>query len=134
MRGKETGQGTRNRALKSQRTTQSNKPARLALHAQRSLLGSLRLDDRRTRMLEHLLANLGQAEASRGSIEQPYAEPLLQQSDATTHARFGHSKRASRRREATIEDDGHKELEIVEVAHRDPDRRRFGTSFPPGLD
>jgi hypothetical protein len=37
-------------------------------------------------MFENLLADLGQAESSRGSIEQPHSEPLLQQSDATTDA------------------------------------------------
>jgi hypothetical protein len=37
-------------------------------------------------MFEDLLADLGQAEASRRSIKQPHSEPLLQQSDAPTDA------------------------------------------------
>lgn len=86
MGGKETRQGTGNRALKSERAAQSNKPARLGLHSKRGLLGSFGLDHRCPGVLENLLADLGQAESSRGSIEQPHSEPLLQQGDATTNA------------------------------------------------
>ena len=82
--GKEARQGTGNGALKSERTAQSNKPARLGLHSKRDLLGGFSLDDRGPCMLEDLLADLGQAEPSRGSIEQPHSEPLLQQGNATT--------------------------------------------------
>ena len=74
MGSQETRQGTGNRALKSERTTQSNEPPRLGLHSKRCLLGSFSLDHRSPRMLENLLANLGQAESSRGSIEQPHSE------------------------------------------------------------
>jgi len=86
MGGKEVRNGSSNCALESERAAQSNKPARLSLHPKRGLLGGLSLDDRRARMLEDLLADLGQTESSRGSIEQPHAEPLLQQSDAPTDA------------------------------------------------
>jgi hypothetical protein len=118
--GEETRQGTGNHILKSERTTQSNKPARLGLHPKRGLLGSFSLDDRCPRMLEDLLSDLGQAESPRGSIEQPHSEPILKQSDATTDARFWYAKHASGRREAAIEDDGRKELEIVKIAHHLP--------------
>ena len=117
MGGKEIRERGSDRALKSERTTQSNKPARLSLHAKRGLLGGLGFDDRRTRMFEDLLAHLGQTKPSRRPIEQTHAEPLLQQSDAPTDARFGDSKRASGCREPAIENDSGKELEIVKVAH-----------------
>src|ERR1700722_596969 len=84
--GKETRQGIGDGALKSERAAQSNKPPRFALPAKRGFLGGLSLDHRRARMFEDLLADLGQAEASRGSIEQPHSEPLLQQSDAPADA------------------------------------------------
>ena len=84
--GKESRQGTGDCVLKSERAAQSNKPARLGLHSKRRLLGGLGLDNRRARMFENLLAALGQAEASRRSIEQPHSEPLLQQGDATANA------------------------------------------------
>jgi hypothetical protein len=84
--GKEARQGTDKRLLKSERAAQSNQPAGLGLHSKRGLLGGLSLDHRRARMFEDLLADLGQAEASRGSIEQPHSEPLLQQSDAPADA------------------------------------------------
>ena len=86
MGGEKTRQGAGNCALKSERTAQSNEPARLALHAKRGLFGGLGFDDRGARMLEDLLADLGETKASRCSIEQPHAKPLLQQSDATTDA------------------------------------------------
>ena len=116
MGGKETRQGGSNRALKSERTAQSNEPARLSLHSKRGLLGSFSLDDRRTRMFEDLLADLGQTKSSRRSIEQPYSEPLLQQSDAPTDSRFGQPERAGGGRKPAMDNDGRKELEIVEVA------------------
>jgi hypothetical protein len=82
MGGKETRHRGRNRALKSERTAQSNEPARLCLHSQRGFLGGFGLDDRRMRMFEDLLADLGQTKPPRRSIEQSHAESLLQQSDA----------------------------------------------------
>jgi hypothetical protein len=88
MGGKEARHGSRDRALQSERAAQSNKPARFSLHSKRGLLGSLSLDDRSARMLEDLLTDLGQPKSPRGPIEQPHAEPLLQQGDATTDARF----------------------------------------------
>jgi hypothetical protein len=80
--------------LKSERTTQSNEPARLGLHSKRGLLGGLSLDDRRARMFEDLLADLGQTESSRRSVKQSHSKSLLQQRDAPTDARFWHPKRA----------------------------------------
>jgi hypothetical protein len=113
----ETRQGTRDRILKSKRAAQSNQPARLGLHSKRGLFGSLGLDDRRARMFENLLANLGQAESSRRSIKQPNAKSLLQQCYAPTDPRFWHPERACGGREAVMKNDRCKELEIVEVAH-----------------
>src|ERR1700722_15489583 len=84
--GKETRQGIGDGALKSERAAQSNKPPRFALPAKRGFLGGLSLDHRRARMFEDLLADLGQAEASRGSIAPPHSEPPLQQSDAPADA------------------------------------------------
>ncbi len=82
MGGKEARHGSSNRALKSERTAQSNKPARLCLHSQRGLLGSFSLDDRGMCMLKDLLAHMGQTKPPRRSIEQPHAEALLQQGNA----------------------------------------------------
>jgi hypothetical protein len=84
MGSEEARHGGRNRTLKPERTTQSDEPARLGLHSKRGLLSSLSLDYRSARMLEDLLADLGQTKSSRRSIEQPHSEPLLQQSDAPT--------------------------------------------------
>jgi hypothetical protein len=78
MSGEEIRQRTGNRALKSERAAQSNQPARLGLHSKRGLFGGLRLDDRRTRMFEDLLADLGQTESSRRSIKQSNAKSFLQ--------------------------------------------------------
>ena len=58
MGGKEGQQRNRNRALKSERTAQSDVPTRLGLHSKRDFLVSLGLDDRRMRMLEDLLADM----------------------------------------------------------------------------
>jgi hypothetical protein len=84
--GKETRQGTGNCILKSEWAAQSNKPAGLGLHPKRGFLGSLSLDHGRARVFENLLSDLGQAEASRRSIKQPYSKPLLQQGDAPADA------------------------------------------------
>jgi hypothetical protein len=113
----ETRQGTCNCALKSEWTAQPNEPARLALHAKRNLLGCLGFDDRRTRMLEDLLANLGQTETSCCSIEQPHAKPLLQQGDATADARFWQAQCAGGSREPVMDNDSGEKLEVIEVAH-----------------
>jgi len=94
MGGKEARHGSNNRALESERAAQSNKPARLSLHSKRGLLSSFSLDDGGTRMLEDLLADLGQTESSRRSIKQPYAKPLLQQRYAPTDPRFWYPERA----------------------------------------
>jgi hypothetical protein len=64
-----------------------------------------------------LLADLGQTKPSRRSIQQAYAEPLLQQRDTPADPRFWHSQRARRCQEPAIENDGRKELEIIEIAH-----------------
>jgi hypothetical protein len=117
MSGKEIRQGTGNRALKSERTAQSNEPTRLGLHSKRGLLGSLGLDDRSPCMFEDLLADLGQTESSRRSIKQSNTKSLLQQRDASTDPRLWHPERAGGGREAAMENDRCKELEIVEVAH-----------------
>lgn len=119
MGGEEIRHRGRNRTLKSERTTQSNEPTRLGLHSKCGLLGSFGLNDRRVRMLEDLLADLGQTKSSRGSIKQPHAEPLLQQCDASADPGFRHLQRAGRGRESVIENDGGEELEIVEIAHHD---------------
>jgi hypothetical protein len=78
MGGKEARHGSSNRALKSERTAQSDEPTRLSLHSKRCLFGSFGLDNRRTRVFEDLLADLGQTESSCRSIEKPYAEPLFE--------------------------------------------------------
>ena len=83
MGGKKARHRSRDRALEAERAAQSNKTARFSLHSKRGLLRGFSLDDRSPRMLEDLLANLGQTKPSRSPIEQPHAEPLLQQSDAT---------------------------------------------------
>jgi hypothetical protein len=46
-------------------------------------------------MFENLLADLRQTKASRRSIKQPYAEPLLQHRDTPADSRFWHSERAA---------------------------------------
>ncbi len=89
------------------------------MHSKCGLLGGFSLDDRRARMFEDLLADLGQTKPSRRSIKQSYAEPLLQQRNAPTDSRFWHSQRAGGCREPAIENDGRKELKIVEIAHHD---------------
>ena len=60
MGGKEAGHRGHNRALKAERTAQSNESPRFRLHAQRNLLSSFGLDDCRMRMLEDLLTYLRQ--------------------------------------------------------------------------
>ncbi|HZC96320.1 MAG TPA: hypothetical protein VE267_09385 [Bradyrhizobium sp.] len=84
--GKEARQGTSNRALKSERAAQPNKPARLGLHSKRGLLGRLGLDNCSARMFEDLLADLGQTKASRRPIKKADSEALLQQRDTPTDA------------------------------------------------
>jgi hypothetical protein len=84
MGGKEPRHRGGNRALKSDRTTQSSEPARLGLHSKRDLLGSLSLDDRRTCMFEDLLADLCQTESSCCASKLPDSESLLQQGDPPT--------------------------------------------------
>jgi hypothetical protein len=120
MSGKEARERGSDRALKSERTAQSNEPARLSLHSKRNFLGSFGFDDRRPCMFEDVLADLGQTEPPGRSIEQPHAEPFLQQSDTSTDARFGQPERASSSREPAIENNGRKELEIVKVAQHYP--------------
>jgi hypothetical protein len=132
MGREETWQGPGNRVLKSERAAQPNKPAGLGLHAKRDLLDRIGFDYRGLRMLVDLLTNLGQPKSSRRSIEQPHAEPLLQQSDAAADARFGHAKHARGRRESPVEDDGDKELQIVKVAHRFPPLLSRRPSIPRG--
>jgi hypothetical protein len=63
-----TRQGTSNRILKSEWTTQSNEPARLGLHSKRGLLGGFSFDNRCTRVFEDLLADFCQTEPSRRPI------------------------------------------------------------------
>jgi hypothetical protein len=79
MAGKEGRQRSRDGVLEAERTTQPNKPTRLGLHSKRCFLRSFGLDDYRTRMVEDLLTNLGQTEAPRRSIQQPYTQALFQQ-------------------------------------------------------
>jgi hypothetical protein len=63
------------------------------------------------------LTDLGQTESPRRSIKQSNAKPLLQQRDAPTDARFGQAQCTGRGREAAMDNDGRKELEVVEIAH-----------------
>jgi hypothetical protein len=76
--GQEARQRGCNRALKSERTTHSNKPARLRLHPKRDLLDGVGFDDCRMRMFEDLLANIGQTEPPCRSIQEPHSESLLE--------------------------------------------------------
>jgi hypothetical protein len=69
MGGKEARHRSSDRTLKPERTTQSNEPTRLGLHSKRGLLGSFSLDDRSPCMFEDLLADFGQTNSSRRSIE-----------------------------------------------------------------
>jgi hypothetical protein len=82
MGGEKLRDGGRDRILESERTAQSIKPARFSLHPQCGILGRFSLDDRRSRMFEDLLPDLGQGKSTCTSIKQSNAEPLLQQRDA----------------------------------------------------
>jgi hypothetical protein len=119
MGSQEARHAGRNRTLKSKRTTQSNQSTRFGLHSKRGLLRGFSLDNSRMRMFEDLLADLRQTEPSRRSVKQPYAEPLLEQRNATADPRFWHSQRAGGCGEPAIENDGRKKLEIIEITHHD---------------
>ena len=119
MGGEKARHGGRNRTRKPERTTQSNEPTRLGLHSKCGLLGSFNLDDRRARMFEDLLADLGQTKSSRRAIKQPDAKALLQQRNPPADSRLWQTQRAGGSREPAMGNDGHKELEIVEIAHHD---------------
>ena len=81
MGGEKLRDGGRDRILESERTSQSIKPARFSLHPQCGILGRFSLDDRRSRMFEDLLPDLGQGKSTCTSIKQSNAKPFLQQRD-----------------------------------------------------
>jgi hypothetical protein len=72
------------------------------------------------------------AKSARRPIEQPHAEPLFEQGDAATDARFGYARHAGGRRESPIDDNGDKELEIVKIAHHLPPFLSPKRTFPHG--
>jgi len=88
MAGEKRGQGRGDAFLEPERATQPDEPARLGLHPQRRFVGGVGFDHRCARMLEDLLADLGQAQSPRCPVQQPHAQALFQQRDPAAYPRF----------------------------------------------
>src|SRR3546814_6165286 len=77
----------------------------------------LGLGQHRLRVAIHTLADVGDREPTRGTLQQAHAQLGFQLADAPAQERLGNPKRAFGCGEATVVDDGGKEVEVVEVRH-----------------
>src|SRR5690606_679143 len=91
--------------------------ARLRAIALDHLLRGLGLDEHRLAVLVVVLADLGHREAPGRALQQAHAEPRLEQRAAAAELRLRDAEGTAGGREATVLDDLHEVVEIVQVGH-----------------
>ncbi|MNT10945.1 hypothetical protein D3C72_1458000 [compost metagenome] len=99
------------------RTRHTHNAARRRAGHVDGVLRRLRLHQHRLAVLVVGAADLRHGELARGAVDQPHAEPLLQQADAPAELGLRHPQRTAGRREAAMFHCLHVVVEIVQILH-----------------
>src|SRR5690606_9293046 len=123
--GEEVGQQSRDLLLRQpHRDAHPHHAARLRAEAVDHFARGLRLGQHRLCVAVHALADVGDGEPARGTLQQAYAQLRFQLADAPAQARLGDPECAFRGGESAVVDDGREVVEVVEVLHGDSSKFR----------
>ena len=97
------------------RSGQPNRSARLGKPPADNTLRCFGLDQRGTCMIEKIAPGISERKTTRCPMNEPSSETFLERRHALADRRFGISEVPRRRRESTLLDYLHEEIEVVEI-------------------